>query len=188
MILIINGPCGIGKTTVAWELVHRFDRAVMLEGDSIGAVHPFEIYDDARIEHLYQTLRCLIAFHIERGNYHNFVIDYVFERPESLARLKSLLADFDDHIHAFRLLAAPVELEQRIRARAGLRPCPSVARSETGHSCLRGEDPAWLLRRAKELVAIQTRAALRGDVGIPVDTTGLSVAQAADVIWQRIQT
>ena len=168
MILIINGPCGIGKTTVAWELVHRFDRAVMLEGDSIGAVHPFEIYDDDRIEHLYQTLRRLIAFHIERGDYHNFVIDYVFERPESLARLKSLLADFDDHIYAFRLLAAPVELEQRIRER--------------------GEDPAWLLRRAKELVAIQTRAARRGDVGIPVDTTGLSVAQAADVIWQRVQT
>ncbi|MEA3396462.1 MAG: hypothetical protein U9R05_03270 [Chloroflexota bacterium] len=168
MILIINGPCGIGKTTVAWELVHRFDRAVMLEGDSIGAVHPFEIYDDSRVEHLYQTLRRLIAFHIERGNYHNFVIDYVFERPESLARLKSLLADFDDHIHAFRLLVAPMELEQRI--------------------CERGEDPAWHLRRAKELVAIQTRAARRGDVGAPVDTTGLSVAQAADVIWQKVQT
>ncbi len=168
MILIINGPCGIGKTTVAWELVHRFERAVMLEGDSIGAVHPFEIYDDDRIKHLYQTLRHLIAFHIERGNYHNFVIDYVFERPESLARLKSLLADFDDHIHAFRLLAAPVELERRILER--------------------GEDSAWHLRRAQELVAIQTRAARRGDVGIPVDTTGLSVAQAADVIWQRVQT
>ena len=184
MILIINGSCGIGKTTVAWELVHRFERAVMLEGDSIGAVHPFEIYDDSRVEHLYQTLRHLIAFHIERGNYHNFVIDYVFERPESLARLKSLLADFDDHIYAFRLLAAPVELEQRILARAGLRPCPSG--SETGHSCLLGEDTVWHLRRAKELVAIQTRAALRGDVGVPVDTTGLSVAQAADVIWQRV--
>ncbi len=168
MILIINGPCGIGKTTVAWELVHRFERAVMLEGDSIGAVHPFEIYDDDRIEHFYQTLRCLIAFHIERGTYHNFVIDYVFESPESLARLKSLLADFDDHIHTFRLLAAPVELEQRIRER--------------------GEDPAWHLRRAKELVAIQTRAARHGDVGIPVDTTGLSAAQVAGVIWQRVQT
>jgi len=39
MIVIINGPCGIGKTSVAWALNARFDRAVMLDGDYIGAVH-----------------------------------------------------------------------------------------------------------------------------------------------------
>lgn len=47
MIILINGPCGIGKTAISWELITRFDRAVMLDGDYIGAVHPFEIYDDA---------------------------------------------------------------------------------------------------------------------------------------------
>jgi deoxyadenosine/deoxycytidine kinase len=28
VIVIINGPCGIGKTSVAWELNARFDRAL----------------------------------------------------------------------------------------------------------------------------------------------------------------
>ena len=87
MIIIINGPCGIGKSTTAEHVTWKFDRAVFLDGDYIGSVHPFEIYDDVRIEHLYQTLRLLIAFHIEHGDYHNFVIPYVFESPESLARL-----------------------------------------------------------------------------------------------------
>jgi broad-specificity NMP kinase len=44
MIVIINGPCGIGKTSVAWALNARFERAVMLDGDYLGTVHPFEIY------------------------------------------------------------------------------------------------------------------------------------------------
>ena len=75
MIVIINGPCGIGKTSVAWELNAQFERAVMLDGDYIGAVHPFEIYDDARITYLYRTLHHLIAYHVEQGDYHNFVIN-----------------------------------------------------------------------------------------------------------------
>jgi hypothetical protein len=63
MIIIISGPLGIGKTEVSWKLVGFFERGVMIDGDYIGAVHPFEIYDPERIEYLYQTIRYLIAFH-----------------------------------------------------------------------------------------------------------------------------
>jgi tRNA A37 N6-isopentenylltransferase MiaA len=87
MIVIINGPCGVGKTEVSWNLVERFPEGVMLDGDHIGAVHPFEIYDQQRIAYLYQTIRHLVAFHIEHG-YTNFVVNYVFETPESLAELR----------------------------------------------------------------------------------------------------
>jgi len=31
MIVIINGPLGIGKTSVSWALLKRFERAVMLD-------------------------------------------------------------------------------------------------------------------------------------------------------------
>ncbi len=167
MIIIINGPCGIGKTTVAWELIGCFDRAVMLDGDYLGAVHPFEIYDGSRVAYLYETLRHVIAFHRERGGYTNFVINYVFERPESLAHLRSLLAEFDEAIYAFRLVAAPEVIEQRI--------------------IRRGDDPAWHLNRYKELVAIQERAALRGDIGFAIDTTALTAAEAAALIWKHVQ-
>ena len=39
MIIIINGSLGVGKTEISWELIERFDRAVMLDGDYLGAVH-----------------------------------------------------------------------------------------------------------------------------------------------------
>jgi len=167
MIVIINGPCGIGKTSVAWELIGAFDRAVMLDGDYIGAVHPFEIYDKSRVVYLYQTLRHLVAFHSEQGNYHNFVIPYVFERPESLARLKAMLSEFDDAIYTFRLLASDDEIERRI--------------------CARESDPDWHLARYKALVEIQEQAAARGDIGYPIDTTGLSVEEVAALIWKHVQ-
>ncbi len=166
MIIIINGPCGIGKSTTGERVTWKFDRAVFLDGDAIGAVHPFEIYDDVRIEHLYQTLRHLIAFHIEHGDYHNFVIPYVFETPESLARLQELLADLDDEIYVFRLVCALHVIEQRL--------CDS-SRSP--------DEVAWHLARAAELVRIQEAAARNGDLGYVVDTTTLTPDAVADVIW-----
>lgn len=173
MIVIVNGPLGIGKTEVSWKLVEYFERGVMLDGDYIGAVRPFEIYDDERIEYLYQTLRHLAAFHIQRGDYHNFVINYVFETPESLARLRHLLADLDDVIYAFRLTCSEAEMERRIRQRGRSQP----------------DDPyglAWELNRFRELIAIQEQASRFGDMGFVVDTTNLSAAQVAEAIWQNI--
>ena len=57
MIIIINGPLGIGKSETSWELLYLFDKAAMLDGDYLGAVQPFEIYDEQRIAHLYETFR-----------------------------------------------------------------------------------------------------------------------------------
>lgn len=170
MIAIINGPCGIGKTSVAWELNARFGRAVMLDGDYIGAVHPFEIYDEARVAYLFETIHHLIAFHIERGDYHDFVINYVFETPEQLAALRHLLSDLDDVTYAYRLVASDETIEARIRKRE--------LESDA--------DLRWHLKRYKELVAIQEEATKRGDVGFVIDTTGLTAEEVADAIWADI--
>ena len=173
MIIIINGPLGIGKTEVSWKLLEHFERAVMLDGDYIGAVQPFDIYDPQRIEYLYQTIHHLVAFHLERGGYRNYVVNYVFEEPESLARLRHLLYELDEQVYAFRLTCSPQEMERRIRRRArGLPPEPGRVK--------------WELNRFRELTAIQEEAAKRGDMGIVVDTTGLNVAQVADGIWGTI--
>ncbi len=166
MIIIINGPCGIGKTSVSWELQTRFERSVMLDGDYIGAVHPFEIYNDARAFYLYRTLRHLIEFHVAEGGYEHFVINYVFESPASLRQLREMLAPLGPS-YAFRLTAEDAAIERRIRQRGG-------------------EDAAWHLERYKELQAILSAAARRGDVGFPIDTTSLSVVEVADRMWQRI--
>lgn len=170
MIVIINGPCGIGKTSVAWELVSRFERAVMLDGDYIGAVHPFEIYDEARVAYLYQTIHHLVAFHIEQGDYHDFVINYVFESPESLAALRQLLSSLDSVTHVYRLVASDDAIETRIRQR-----------EQESDADLR-----WHLKRYKELVAIQDAAAKRGDVGFAIDTTDHTAAEVADAILEDI--
>ena len=169
MIVILTGPCGIGKTSVAWELNARFERAVMLDGDYVGAVQPFEIYDEQRVTYLYRTLRHLIDFHIKEGGYPNFVINYVFEHPDSLALLRQMLARFEMSMPAYRLIGDDAAIAARIRRRE--------------------HDPAdrrWHLDRYRELVEIQARNARHGDLGTPVDTVGLTADAVADAIWRHL--
>ncbi len=166
MIIIINGSLGVGKTSVADQLHYKFDKSVHLDGDSIGDVHPFEIYDDARIYHLYRTLELLIGFHQKNG-YHNFVINYVFESSESLQELLNLLRPLDTSIHIYWLTCDEEEQAKRIRNR-------------------RREELPWELKRFVELQRIQKKASQHGFIGKEVDTTRLTSKEVAEAIWKDV--
>ena len=169
MIVIINGALGVGKTEVSWKLIEHFDQAIMLDGDYLGAVHPSEIYDEPRIEYLYQTIGHVVAWHVDHG-YHNFVVNYVFETPESLSKLRQMLSAYDDVTYAFRLTCSEAEMERRLQSRSS--------------------DPdrlRWELNRFRELAAIQNENAQRGDLGYVIDTTALTIEQAAEAIWHIIR-
>jgi hypothetical protein len=151
-------------------LIEYFDGAIMLDGDYVVAAQPFEIYDEARIDYLYETITHNVEWHVAHG-YHNFVVNYVFEKPESLAKLRQLLAAYDEVTYAFRLTCAPDEFERCTRSGA------------------RSADPdrlRWESNRFRELTAIQNENAQRGDLGFVIDTTGLAVAQVAETIWRNI--
>lgn len=171
MIIIINGPLGIGKSELSWALLDLFERGVMLDGDYIGALRPFSIYDPERIEYLYQTLRLLVQHHCTNG-YRNFVINYVFETLDSLDRLRMLLGELDEQVIAVRLVCDQGEIDRRIRSRWA------------------GQDEAqlaWEMARARQLVEIQQQAAERGDMGLLLDTTNLDIRQSAQAVWDLVQ-
>jgi predicted kinase len=166
MIIIINGSLGVGKSSVADELHYKFDKSIYLDADCIGDVHPFEIYDDARIDHLYRTLELLVGFH-QKDGYTNFVINYVFELPDSLQALLDLLRPLDPSIHTYWLTCDEKEQAKRIRGR-------------------QREELDWELSRFVELHRIQAQAAQKGFIGKEVDTTGLTSRQVAEEIWKDI--
>ena len=167
MILIINGPLGIGKTTIAWYLLEKFRAGVMLDGDYIAAFHPFDHYNPTHLDYAYSTFRVLIAHHLANG-IRDFVLNWVFEDPARLQRFRQVLEDLVPPALVYRLTCTPAELERRIRQR-GL---PDVEAE---------------VERGRELVRLLDQVGVHGKLGHVVETTHQSAVVVAETIWQHVQ-
>lgn len=116
MIIILNGSIAVGKTTISWELSKKLKNSVMLDGDYLGAVNPFKIYDPERICNLYSILEYLVKFYITKG-YSNIIINYIFETPNQLSELTNRLRLINTNINAYWLTCSVEEQESRIKSR-----------------------------------------------------------------------
>lgn len=119
MIIILNGPLGIGKSTLAEALAESIDRCVMLDGDHLVAANP---PPPDEIEHLHSTIALLVAHH-RRFGYCHFVIDHLWRTAAELADLRRRLVETEaaDDIRCFLLTLPLDENLRRIRRRQSAR-------------------------------------------------------------------
>jgi hypothetical protein len=117
MIIVINGPLGIGKSTLSEALSERIDRCAMLDGDSLVAVNPLPADP---VEHLHRGIVLLLRHH-RRFGYRHFVINHLWETAAELEDLHRRLARLDDRILCFRMTLDPESNLARIDRRASVR-------------------------------------------------------------------
>jgi AAA domain len=120
VIIVLNGPLGIGKSTLAEALTESVDYCVMLEGDRLVAVNPPPADE---LEHLHSTIAVLVTHH-RRFGYRHFVIDHIWRSEAELADLRQRMVAIDPaaDIRCF-LLTLPADenllrIERRQQARA----------------------------------------------------------------------
>jgi len=166
MVIILNGSCGVGKSTLTTALQESLDRAVALDGDYLGDIHPFDLYSQERILYLNKTVEFLVKFHQEHGHT-NFVYNYVFEESRVLADLVQRLQALGQTVHCYWIRAAWPEQKQRILGRST-------------------DQVDWELERAPQLNAILEAESQRGFIGLPLDSTGKSPQDLAREILEDL--
>ena len=164
-LILLNGPLGVGKSSVAEVLVERMRPAVNLDIDHAFDVRPFHLDDPDQIAHGVETLAMLIEHHLAYG-YRNFVANWVFESPQTLAQLKKRLASLVTPVLAYRLHCPLHELSRRV----SLRGRPQIE---------------WELRRARALHSILEHRSLRYDLGLAIDTSDRSIDEVVQAIWHH---
>lgn len=167
MIIIINGSIGVGKTTVSWKINRLLYHSVMLDGDYIGAVNPFDLHSHERVLYLYKTMACLVKFHLQNGFKH-FVVNYVFENEEQLNLLKRELARFDETIYCCLLYCEENVQMQRIKNR-------------------NNKQFEWELQRALELNHILNKYNTKDFIGERLNTTNLTADDVATAIVEKAE-
>lgn len=119
MFIVLNGPLGIGKSTLAEALTERIDRCVMLDGDALVAVNP---PPGDELGYLHATLALLVGHH-RRFGYRYFVIDHFWRTAAELDDLRRRLLAVDPagDVRCFLLTLDPDENLRRINRRQGAR-------------------------------------------------------------------
>lgn len=116
MIIALNGPLGIGKSTLAEALSESIASCVSLDGDHLVAVNP----EPESSELLHATLSLLIG-HYQGFGYRHFVINHLWLSHAEWADLAQRLSRLDHEIHFFRLTLPKAENLRRIELRASTR-------------------------------------------------------------------
>jgi len=115
MFILLNGPLGIGKSTLAEALTESIDQCVMLDGDHLAELNP---PPPDEIEYLHSTITAVVAHH-QRFGYRHFVIDHLWRTSAELEDLRHRLLAVDPSadIHCFLLTLSLDENLRRIQRR-----------------------------------------------------------------------
>lgn len=92
MIILLNGPLGIGKSTLSVALVERLEQCVMLDGDYLVALNPSPINE---VDYFHTTLELLVSHHRKAG-YQHFVINHYWSNAEDIHDLRARLQPVGD--------------------------------------------------------------------------------------------
>ena len=121
MILIFNGPCGVGKSTISKNLAKRFENCVYINADDIrnsiigGEINPTNVkVTDLNI--------CCMVENFKRFGFDNIIIENVYEEDKHINEVISNLSKFDSNIMCFLLYC---NLEENIK-RDKLRPTEEI--------------------------------------------------------------
>lgn len=115
-ILLLNGPAGVGKTTVSKELVALHSGTVCIQGDTLRSFAPLDARNFLNAGSTYRAAATLSAAYLAMGA-HRVIFEYVFENAEHVQKFENAVK-FVVPVYLITLWA-PFEI---IQARERIRP------------------------------------------------------------------
>jgi chloramphenicol 3-O-phosphotransferase len=82
-VVVINGPAGVGKTTISGHLANLYPGTINVSGDAVRSFGPLDAKDHLGPRSTYRAGGCLVAEYLAMGA-RRVLFDYVFETREAI--------------------------------------------------------------------------------------------------------
>jgi len=110
-VILLNGPSGVGKTTVGRLLAARVHNGACVHGDALRDFVVARVDDEVQLG-LGFVNAATVAANFVRGGYERVVVDFVFETPRHVATFVDAFA-VDADLHVVTLWASREALAER---------------------------------------------------------------------------
>lgn len=129
-LILINGPMGIGKTTVGRRLAEKLPNCQLIDGDDAWRIFPFEVNEETQ-KLVVANLRSMIAHALNSAWVENLVLTWVIPEETIFDLLLDNQPLRDTAVFRFTLLGNEKTLRERIErdVAAGLRTPDVLERS-----------------------------------------------------------
>ncbi|AKI97648.1 AAA family ATPase [Kosmotoga pacifica] len=114
-LIIINGPPGIGKSTISSRLLQMLEDSVWLDGDWCWMMNPWVVNEETKEIALKNITFCLNIF-LKSKSYKRIIFSWVMHKKEIFDDVLSRLDGIPFKKHMITLMASPEALENRMKA------------------------------------------------------------------------
>lgn len=112
-MIIVNGPPGIGKTTLCRGLLKKTPNSIWLDGDWCWFMNPW-IVNKETVQMVEDNIAFLLRSYLKSSNYEYIYFSWVLHREEITERLLNRLKDFSFKHRIFTLTANKESLRKRM--------------------------------------------------------------------------
>jgi len=111
-LIMLAGPPGVGKSTVAKELSNALQKSVWLDGDEVWRINPFSNTPEMKEMALQNVIHLLRSF--EQAGFDYIILSWVLHQDTIISDIRAALAEFDLEVDIWALVCDEDELERRI--------------------------------------------------------------------------
>lgn len=112
-MIIVNGPPGIGKSTLCRNLLEKTPGSVWLDGDWCWYMNPW-VVDEETIKMVEDNIAFILGNYLKNSHYEFIFFSWVLHREEILKRLLSKLKDYSFDHRVFTLVSSRESLRERV--------------------------------------------------------------------------
>ena len=111
-LIIINGPMGVGKTTVSKNLFNSLKPSILLDGDWCWNMNPFLVNDENK-KMVMNNIKYLLKNYLNNSNFEYIIFCWVIPEEEILNEILSDLPN-NYELHKFTLTCDSDSLKYRL--------------------------------------------------------------------------
>lgn len=129
-LILVNGPMGVGKTTVCKKLLAQLEPSVYLDGDWCWNINPFRVTDETKAM-VMDNIAAMLSRFLACPELDYIIFGWVMHQPEIAQSILARLELDSVKVRQYTLLCSMATLRQRIGldVRAGLRDETVLERS-----------------------------------------------------------
>jgi adenylate kinase family enzyme len=112
-MIIINGPMGVGKSTICKEILNTLEQSVWLDGDWCWMMNPWNV-SDKNIKMVAKNITYILRNYLSNTGFIYILFSWVIQKEDIINNILDKLKDYKFDLIKISIVCSEAELKKRM--------------------------------------------------------------------------